>query len=261
MRSLIGFVRRKAQGQATFSMVKLFALMGQFLNNMDRKAWTSLFVTIALLGFVVFMLLFGRELFGVNEQKLQDMMAGIADSPMALIGVISVFCILALTGFPQTLLFAGTSAVFGPITGALYSWIATMASGTLTFVIGSMFGGRLVDRLEKGRIASLIDLVKRHGIVTTMMIRWTPSAPFVVINSACGAARIPIWKFWLGTGIGIIPKILFVSIFTDQVTSIMDFVTTLDWRELLIIVPLVILWIAFLLFVRHLFVRFRRNHS
>lgn len=242
-------------------MVRLFALIGQFLNNMDRKAWTSLFVMMALLGFVAFMLLFGRDLFGIDERKLQDIMASIADSPLALVSVISVYCVLALTGFPQTLLFAGTSAVFGPFTGALYSWIATMCSATLTFLIGSMFGGRLTDRFEQGRIASLIDLLKRHGIVTTMMIRWTPSAPFIVINSACGAARIPIWKFWLGTGIGIIPKILFVSIFTDQVNSIMDFLTTLNWRELIIIGPLVVLWFAFLLFVRWLFVRFRRRNG
>ncbi len=240
-------------------MFKLFSMLGQFLNNMDRKAWTSLFVTVALLLFVAFMLLFGRDLFGINEHKLQEIMTSIADSPLALISVISVFCVLALTGFPQTILFAGTSAVFGPVTGAFYSWIATMASATLTYLIGTLFGGRLVDRMEKGRIASLLDLLQRHGIATTMMIRWTPSAPFIVINSACGATRIPIWKFWLGTGIGIIPKILFVSIFTDQVNNVMEFFSTMDWRKLMIIVPLVALWFAFLLLMRWLFIRFRRG--
>ena len=134
-----------------------------------------------------------------------------------------------------------------------------MASATLTYLIGTLFGGRLVDRMEKGRIASLLDLLQRHGIATTMMIRWTPSAPFIVINSACGATRIPIWKFWLGTGIGIIPKILFVSIFTDQVNNVMEFFSTMDWRKLMIIVPLVALWFAFLLLMRWLFIRFRRG--
>lgn len=241
-------------------MVSLFRQIGQFLNNMDGKAWISLTVSLALLGFVAFMLMFGQEWFGLDQTKLRMIMDRIADSPFAIIGIISVFCLLAMTGFPQTLLFAGTVAVFGPMTGAIYCWIATMCSATLTFALGNSFGGAFVRKLSAGRATRMIGTIQRHGVLSTMMIRWIPSAPFIVINAIAGAARISILKFWVGTGIGIIPKIVFVAAFTNQAKQLADFFkSSRDPRDLIIIVAIIVAWLAFLLLVRVLYIRLRKR--
>ncbi len=242
-------------------MFKLFQIIGRFLNNMDAKAWTSLLVSLALLVFVIVMLLYGREWLGLDEGKLQDMMVDISESRFALIGVISVFCLLALTGFPQTLLFAGAVAVFGPRDGAINSWIATMCSATLTFAMGNAFGARFVGKMSAGRATRMIEYIQHHGVVSTMMIRWIPSAPFIVINAMAGAARISIFKFWAGTGLGIIPKILFIAAIGGQIDQIMDFVNNRDPKSLLILVGIVVAWLAFLLLVRNVFKKMRMNDA
>ncbi|MEE9328782.1 MAG: VTT domain-containing protein [Parvularculaceae bacterium] len=218
---------------------------------------TSFLVTIALMGFVVAMLLYGGEWLGLDKDKLDEIMGRIADTPFAIIGVICVFAVLALTGFPQTLLIAGTVAVFGAQVGSSYAWIATMISATLTFALGHMFGGRAVRRLSAGRAVTMIETVQRHGILTTMMVRWTPSAPFIVVNAIAGAAHISILKFWLGTGIGIIPKILFIAYFSEQVDDVMKFFTSRDPKHLIAIGALLGGWIAFLLLMRWLFRKLR----
>lgn len=240
-------------------MVSLFEKIGHFLNNMDRKAWTSLAVTLVLLGFIVVMLVFGTDWLGINQDAVNNIMANVAESPFALVGVIAVFCALALTGFPQTLLFAGTVAVFGPVTGALYSWIATICSSTITYTIGHFFGARFVSRLSAGRAQNMIKVAQAHGVLAAMFIRWIPSAPFIVVNSIFGAAAVAIWKFLLGTGIGIIPKIVMVSFFTDQLDDLLGFFQSRDPRDLIVIVLIVIVWMAFLLFVRWLYMRLRRT--
>ncbi|MGV6802516.1 MAG: TVP38/TMEM64 family protein [bacterium] len=241
-------------------MVSLFRHIVGFLNNMDGKAWISLLVSLLLLGFVVLMLFYGEDWLGLNENKVQELMSRIADSPMAIIGVISVFSLLALTGFPQTFLIAGTVAVFGPQTGALYSWVATMSSATLTFALGNVFGGGVVGKLSAGRASRMIGTFQRHGVLSTMMIRWIPSAPFIVINAIAGMARISIFKYWLGTGIGIIPKILFIAAFTGQAAQLTNFLkSSRDPKDLVMIVGIIIGWFAFLLFVRWLYIKLRRR--
>ena len=242
-------------------MVALFRIIGRFLNNMDAKAWSSLLVTLALLAFVIVMLVYGREWLGLDQQMVQELMVRIAESPFAILGVISVFCLLALTGFPQTFLIAGAVAVFGAQQGGMYSWIATMCSATLTFALGNAFGGRFVGQMSAGRASRMIGTLQRHGILTTMMIRWTPSAPFIVINSIAGAARISIFKFWLGTGLGIIPKIVFIAAFTGQIDELMAFFTNRDPRNLIMIGVILVAWLAFLLLVRWLYMKMRSRET
>ncbi|MEM9233178.1 MAG: VTT domain-containing protein [Pseudomonadota bacterium] len=240
-------------------MVSLFEKIGHFLNNMDRKAWTSLAVTVGLLAVIAFMLVFGKDWLGLNETAVQNIMTNVAESRFALVGVIAVFCALALTGFPQTFLFAGTVAVFGPVTGALYSWIATICSSTITYTIGHFFGARFVSKLSAGRAQNMIKVAQAHGLLAAMIIRWIPSAPFIVINSIFGAASVALWKFLVGTGVGIIPKILFVSFFTDQIDELLGFFQSRDPRDLVVIAGLVVGWLAFLLFVRWLYTRLRKT--
>lgn len=240
-------------------MVTLFQQIARFLNNMDSRAWTSLFVTIALLAVLAVVMIFGAEWLGIDQQALTEIMNRVAESPFALIGVIAVFCALALTGFPQTFLFAVTAAVFGAYMGASYSWIATLCSATLTFMLGHAFGARFVKKLSAGRAQTMIKVAQRHGLLAAMIIRWIPSAPFIVINSIFGVAAVPLWKFLIGTAIGIIPKIVVVSIFAGQIDELLGFFQSRDPRDLGVIAMLVVGWLAFLLLVRALYMRLRRT--
>lgn len=253
-------------------MVEFLRRLGRFLNSMDAKAITSLFVSVILLIFVVLMFLYGRQWLHLNEdEKLIELMGRAAESPYAIIGVISVFSLLALTGFPQILLITATVIAFGPKNGAIYAWIATMASATLTFGLGHFLGGRWVRRVGGERVQRTIDFIGRHGIIASGLVRLVPSAPFIVVNAAAGAAHIPMWKFWAGTGAGIIPKILLVAILSvlapepgalkDGVSGVVDFFTSRNPRDLALVVAVVAAWLGFLLLMRLIYRRMRRNDA
>jgi uncharacterized membrane protein YdjX (TVP38/TMEM64 family) len=226
---------------------------------MDARAVTSALVTLALLAAIVLLILFGGDLLGLDQKRVQSLMLRVSESPMALFGVILVYCALAMTGFPQAILIAGTVAVFGVAKGVPYSWIATMCSATLTFSLGHAFGGRFVRKLSAGRALTMIEVMRKRGGIASGVVRVTPSAPFIVVNAVCGAAHVPLWKFWLGTGIGILPKILFLSFFTDQVDELVGFFSSRNAGDLGVIALLIAAWVAFLLFVRYLYMRLRKS--
>ncbi|HNS85339.1 MAG TPA: VTT domain-containing protein [Parvularculaceae bacterium] len=242
--------------------------LGRFLTSMDAKAATSLFVSVVLLCFVFLMFFFGQGWLQLDDDdELKRVLFEASQSAWAVPIVVSVFVILALTGFPQILLITATVLAFGARDGAFYSWLATMISATFTFGLGHWFGGRFVGRFGGERAKTTIDFIGRHGILASAIIRVVPSAPFIVVNAAAGAAHIPLWKYWAGTSVGIVPKIMIVAVLStlapDQQTAasgvkgVYEFFTSREPGDLALIALVVGGWLGFLLSVRWIYQRMR----
>lgn len=253
-------------------MVEFLRRLRRFLTSMDAKAITSLAVSVILLVFVVLMIAYGQQWLNLDrEDEVSRLLATAAESPWAVIGVISIFSLLAMAAFPQILLITATVVVFGPKNGAIYSWVATMASATLTFGLGHFLGGRWVRRFGGERVQRTMNFIGRHGILASGLVRVVPSAPFIVVNAAAGAAHIPLWKYWAGTGIGIVPKIVvvaFLAVFTpdshalrDGVSGVVNFFTTRDPAHLSMITLIIVGWLGFLVLVRWLYRRLRKREN
>ena len=253
-------------------MVEFLRRLGRFLTSMDARAITSLAVSVILLVFVVLMLAFGQQWLNLERDgQLGRLVMAAAESQWAVVGVISIFVFLALTGFPQVALITATVIVFGPRNGAIYSWIATMASATLTFGLGHFLGGRWVRRFGGDRVQRTIDFIGRHGILASGLVRVVPSAPFIVVNAAAGAAHIPMWKFWTGTGVGIVPKIALIAVLSAffpnpnalqaEMDKVLEFFTSRDPRDLGLIVLIIAGWVGFLALMRWLYRRLRKREE
>jgi uncharacterized membrane protein YdjX (TVP38/TMEM64 family) len=251
-------------------MLAPFKDLGRFLTSMDAKAAVSLIASTVLFFFILFMFFFGQKWLNLEDQEqLKQLLFAASQSDWAAPIVVSIFVVLALTGFPQFLLIAATVFTFGARDGAFYSWLATMISATFTFGLGHWFGGQFVKRFGGERAQTVIDFIGRHGIVASGLIRVVPSGPFIVVNAAAGAAHIPLWKYWAGTSVGILPKILIVAalgaLAPDQHTlsqgieGIYEFFTSREPKELAILTALIFVWLGFLLLVRWIYYAMRRR--
>ena len=194
-------------------MVEFLRRFGGISDTYNNNPLIFIFYSAVLFLSVVAFFVFGDQLLALREDgSLGELMGRYAATPWAIFGVIGIFSVFALAGFPQILLITATVFAFGAEMGALFSWVATMVSATLTYGIGRLLGGDWVGRLGGVRGQRAIDFLRRRGGLASGIIRIVPSGPFVMVNAAAGAAQIPIWKYWLGTGIGIVPKILLVAI-------------------------------------------------
>jgi len=245
---------------------------GRFLNAMDAKAWLSVAVSATLLVFVLFMFLFGREFLNLERDgQLERLVSAAAQSHWAVPIIVAIFVLLALTGFPQVLLIAATIIAFGAGQGAFYAWLATMISATFTFGLGWWYGGRFARRFGGERVQSTIDFIGRRGVLASALIRLVPSAPFIVVNAAAGAARIPIWKYWLGTGAGIIPKIVLVAALgaaapdghslSEGVEGVLAFLASRSPADFAGVGLVIVAWIAILLVARRAIARISRDDA
>ncbi|MEO1152154.1 MAG: VTT domain-containing protein [Pseudomonadota bacterium] len=250
-------------------MGEFFKVWGEAFSRMDQKSWASLGVTFFLLTGLLTVYFFGQQWLHLEGGApggggVSELMARAGTAPLALLAVIIVFVLLAMTGFPQVLLITASVLTFGAVTGAAYAWIATLVSASVTFFLGHLMGAGWVARLNGKRARAMNDFLGRRGIMASGLIRVIPSAPFIVVNAAAGAAPLPFWKFALGTGLGIIPKIALVAglgalaprgDWANGWDSTKSFLTTrspADWVivVLIIVVIAVLGWAAYRLYRR-----------
>lgn len=195
------------------------------------------------------------DLSGLFETA-QTLMESAQASPWAIVPVIGIYVGLSFLAAPQFGLHAMTALVFGPALGLIYAWVATLLGAALHFALGKRFGNRLLERYGGERSNRISRKLARHGILAAAIIRLVPSGPFIVVNVAAGTSHMAFWRFFLGTAMGTLPKILAIALVGG---SIMDLIATQDPVWLGMIAAGLALWIVLGWMVRHRFLSARAD--
>ena len=221
-----------------------------FVLNMEARRWRTALAAALLLGATVGLLLLGKSQFGLDaEERLEAWLQGYAGSPWAFAATVVLFIVSAFIGAPQFILIAACVVAFGPWWGFVYSWLATIASAAVTYWLGRGPTARLVDRLGGRALNRLKGFVGENAFYASFMIRNVPSAPFIVVNMAFGAARAAFPAYLLGCALGVLPKTALVAFFGGAVVSAVagDGV----WTSA-ILAGVAVVWLGLMLGVREL---------
>jgi uncharacterized membrane protein YdjX (TVP38/TMEM64 family) len=181
--------------------------------KLDRRAWRSLaaaFVTFGGLGLVF---LFGARLVGLDgASAVRAWLTTAAGGPWALPATVAIFAALAFLGVPQVVLIAAAILALGPWVGMMDSWAGTMVSALIGFWLGRRLGGAALRDWGGPKVGRVVALIARNGFLASLLIRLTPTAPFIFVNMAAGVAQVGLVDFAAGTAIGIAPKIALTAL-------------------------------------------------
>ena len=221
-----------------------------FLSNMEARRWRAVLATALLLGAMIALFAVGKSQLGLEaEGRLEDWLAGFRQGPWGLVAAIVVFTVSAFFGAPQFILIAACVVAFGPWFGFLYSWIATVVSAGVTYWLGRGPTARLLARHGGKTVGRLTRFVGKNAFYASFMIRNVPSAPFIVVNMAFGAARASFSGFLAGCALGVLPKTALVAFFGGS------FMTAVSgdgiWTSA-ILAGVALAWLALMLVVREL---------
>ena len=173
----------------------------------------------AVVVLLVALFLLGRFTDFLNFEALQASIAGFANGPWGVPALIATFCVCAFIGVPQFLLIGIGVYAFGPLWGAVWSWVATLFSGTVTFWLGRFFGDATLNRLGEGRLKQFTDFVARNAFAASAIVRNAPTGPFLMVNMIFGAIRAKFLHYISGMALGIIPKIALVAFGLQAIQS------------------------------------------
>lgn len=172
----------------------------------------ALYVGLGLLAAVLSVFAFGKLGHLPGLEQAEAWLRSLAGSPWGLPAVVAVFCVAAFLGVPQFALLAAAVAVFGPLIGGIYGWIANMLSGALTFWIGRAGGEAAVRRYAGPRAQKLSVLIGRNALIASAVVRTVPAGPFLIVNMVFGASAAKFRDYWIGMGLGILPKVTLVAV-------------------------------------------------
>lgn len=160
---------------------------------------------------------------------------------------------------PVTLLVVAVVLGFGSWPGFIYALAGAELGAILSYAIGRGTGRDLVRRYAGKRLNSVSKQLSKRGLLTIITLRIVPVAPFAVINMVAGASHIRFRDFALGSVLGLLPGVLAIAVFADQLLAS---IRSPDSGNLAWLVALVLVLLGLLLWLRKwLLARSRRSGS
>ncbi|MFZ0257745.1 MAG: VTT domain-containing protein [Gammaproteobacteria bacterium] len=152
--------------------------------------------------------------------------------------VLSTFVVASLAAVPITLLIVAAGAIFGPFYGFVYAMAGAELSAIVTYFIGEHLGRQTLRRWAGSRIHRVSQILGRRGLLTVVLIRLVPVAPFTVVNLVAGASHIRLRDFAIGSLVGITPGVLALTVFSDRIVAAVQKPELLSFAILAIVVLL-----------------------
>jgi phosphatidylserine/phosphatidylglycerophosphate/cardiolipin synthase-like enzyme/membrane protein DedA with SNARE-associated domain len=147
---------------------------------------------------------------------LIDAVRTFAAWPWAPGATIGLFLAGNLVGIPVTVLTVLTTLVFGPLFGGIFAFGGALLSAGVVYRLGKRLGRHVVRRLAGYRLNRITRRLARKGILAIALLRLLPVASFPKTNLVAGASYIRWRDFWLGTIIGMTPRIALTAVFVDR---------------------------------------------
>jgi uncharacterized membrane protein YdjX (TVP38/TMEM64 family) len=141
------------------------------------------------------------------------------EHPLTPLLVIGVYLVGGLVVAPVTVLIIATAVAFGPLLGLTYSLLGCLLSAMLTYAIGALLGRKTVQRVAGKHLSRLSQRIARHGLTAILIVRIVPVAPFTAVNIMAGASQVSVRDFALGTFLGMLPGLVMMTFFGDQLND------------------------------------------
>lgn len=155
------------------------------------------------------------------------------DSGLTPIIVLTAFVVGGLLVIPVTSLIIVAVLVLGPLPGFLYAVSGSLLSALTGYGLGNRLGRHTVRHLAGRRINQISRQLARRGLLTMLIVRIVPVAPFTIINLVAGASHIRFRDFLWGTILGMTPGILGITLLTDRVVASLR---SPDWQSVVSLV-------------------------
>lgn len=238
----------EASAPAPTGKPRLWARFVEFANNMDARAWRAVAVSVAMVVVAGIVLVIGRLYYGDQVEAFIDQTLGEARrTHWGLPATILVFTLTAYVAAPQFVLILACVVAFGPEQGFWFAWIATIVSGAATYFTGRLASAQTQKRFGGATGGRFTRFMGKNGFLASLIVRFVPTAPFVVVNMAFGAARVSFWAFIGGLALGVLPKTAIVAFAGD---GIMDALEGKLGSAALMGALAIVLWIAVVVVVR-----------
>jgi uncharacterized membrane protein YdjX (TVP38/TMEM64 family) len=155
----------------------------------------------------------------LDPELLGTQLERMSHSPLIALVTVALFVVAGFLLVPVTALIAATLVAFGPLYGLAYAFAGSVASALAGYAVGASLGQRSVRRLAGRRLNAVSRRLARRGLLTVLVVRIVPVAPFTVINLVAGASHISLRDFTWGTILGMVPGLAAIALLVERAAA------------------------------------------
>jgi uncharacterized membrane protein YdjX (TVP38/TMEM64 family) len=123
--------------------------------------------------------------------------------------------------FPAEILACANGMIWGPVWGALITWVGAMLGAAAAFGLVRWLGRPLLRRLlpepQQQRLAAWS---AARGGGALLIARLVPLIAFNLLNYAAALSAISWWTFLWATGLGILPLTVLLAVLGDRMLTL-----------------------------------------
>ncbi len=166
------------------------------------------------------------------------------NSPLGPLAVMAGYTVAVMVGMPVLVLTSVGAMIFEPWPGMPYVMGGMLLGALVTYAIGRFTGAQTMDRWTQGRLSLVSKHMDRRGLITMIIVRVLPVAPFIMVNMVAGALRVKLRDYLLGSFIGLMPATIGLFLFVDRLTaawrspSVGSYAALAGWVALLVAISM-----------------------
>jgi uncharacterized membrane protein YdjX (TVP38/TMEM64 family) len=112
-------------------------------------------------------------------------------------------------------------AAFGPVLGALITWVGSAAASILMFLFvryGYREWGEKVLHGHKS-VAKITELFEKNAFLTILFARLIPFIPSIIVNVYAALSRVSFVSYFIASSVGKIPAMLLFAVVGDSLMT------------------------------------------
>lgn len=197
---------------------------------------------------LIFYVLAGIVFF-IYRNELSDWMLN--EQPAVWIMFLLAVCFICFPVVPFKLIIGMMGFIYGPLLGALISWLAaSMASVILFLLVRKSFqkqGRAMLARFPQ--VEKLSVMLEKKPFMTLVLVRMIPIFPQAVINIYPAFLSVPLVTYAVASAIGKIPAMLVFSFLGNSLFT--------DWRNTLLVIGIYVIFLSLTYLVYRLWLKER----
>lgn len=179
----------------------------------------KLFAPLVLLLAVIAAWYFGDLAQLKSPEKIASLARSLRESPWAPAYIVVAFSLGSMLFFPITALQTATVLVFDPLQAFAYGYVGTMFAAMMTYWVGRLLGSEVLAYVRGPKIARFQQLLRTKAVRASIAARLLPVGNFTLINMLTGSMHVPFGSYVLGNLVGIVPGLVLLTLFADQLAT------------------------------------------